>query len=137
MEALVGSLERDCRKGFFAEHNWSAEGLRTVQDAMLHVNRALYCPAEMRDPYSNACPRIGNNGFEDVTMSKPIVHAFFMHELWRWLQSNDGNFGTGCWHWIEPLPVGFDIWRGLFAMPAGTGCSDRLLAPVDRLTAGV
>ena len=38
-----------------------------------------------RSPHSDEhrCPVIGENACGNVTMSKPIVHAFFLHQLWQ------------------------------------------------------
>jgi len=75
MDRLVDSLSSRVNRGYFAEIKWEEQDLHVAQAAMRCVDRALYCPGG--EPYMHSCPRIGSNGFEDVTMSKPMVHLFF------------------------------------------------------------
>lgn len=86
MQSHVAALTHICKRGFFAEVDWQEEGLAAVMMAMGQVDRALYSPCG----YQHACPVIGRNMLGPVTMSKPVVHAFFLHELWRWLRGKSG-----------------------------------------------
>eukprot|EP00928_Gymnodinium_smaydae_P054774 TRINITY_DN38492_c0_g1_i1.p1 TRINITY_DN38492_c0_g1~~TRINITY_DN38492_c0_g1_i1.p1 ORF type:complete len:256 (+),score=30.11 TRINITY_DN38492_c0_g1_i1:45-770(+) len=84
MDEHLAKLRWQLRRGFFAEVNWYEDGIDAVFSAMRKVDRCIYVPAGA-SPYASCCHRLGFNGEEVVTMSKPAVHAFFLHELWKWI----------------------------------------------------
>mmetsp|Transcript_110683 Transcript_110683/g.220009 ORF Transcript_110683/g.220009 Transcript_110683/m.220009 type:complete len:249 (+) Transcript_110683:62-808(+) len=86
MDALVASLPIQTQKGgFFADPSlWTEAGMKEVCETMLAVDRCFYCPPSER-PYAHICPAIGVNSAGRVTISKPLVHAFFLHQCCQWL----------------------------------------------------
>jgi len=91
MDALVASLPGHTRAGgFFADPSlWTEAGMEEVSVAMLAVDRGFYCPSER--PYAHVCPTIGANSAGRVTISKPLVHAFFLHQCCQWLNKQEAE----------------------------------------------
>ena len=79
LRSFYDDLPRATRSGFFARHDWSPAGTRAALAALRRVDRALYVPAGAR-PDAHACHALGANAAGAVTMSKPVVHLFFVHE---------------------------------------------------------
>ena len=82
LRAFYDDLPRATRSGFFAQHDWSPAGTSAALAALRRVDRARYVPPGAR-PDAHACHALGANAAGGVTMSKPVVHLFFVHECWR------------------------------------------------------
>ena len=65
-------------------------------------------------PYVQACPEIGRNSLGAVTMSKPVVHYFFLHAAAEFLLRGRGarcdilDVGSGL-SWLITCKFGFLI----------------------------
>lgn len=90
MDGFVTALSSHLHGGFFRGVQWIDAGVASTLAAIRRVDRAHYVPSKA-GTYENRVHVIGSNSAGQVTMSKPVVHAFFVHEAWCALQRRPLN----------------------------------------------
>ena len=95
---------------------------------------------DLRGRYAHACPEIGRNRLGRVTMSKPVVHLFFLHALAELLEGRGAgevlDVGSGSGYLTVALArvladagvrgsvTGVEVERDLAALGAGNFARD-------------